>query len=375
MRVARFFAVVVALIGGLVAVTERPAAAAPAAVCGPAPAGHARCFATLGADAEIGTSQAGVAGYGPAQIKQAYGFPTGLAAGAGQTIALVSAFDAPTIQADLGVFSRKFGLPACTTANGCFTKIYARGVAPTVDPGWALESTLDVEWAHAIAPGAKILLIEASSNAFGDLFQAFDVGLQSDAKYISSSWGALEFSGQTIFDPLLDNPGVSDFFGSGDNGAGGLFPASSPEVIAVGGTRLVYNPQKNKNRETGWSGSGGGCSQYYDAGTVQSAFAQYPSSCAGKRAFPDLAAVADSDPGLAVFDSTEVSGQSGWLTVGGTSAATPIMAARAAVTGVVWDAAYVYSASRQYRDIIAGFNGFPTGPGFDLVTGRGRYRS
>jgi subtilase family serine protease len=376
MRIGRVAAVVAALVGGLFGIAEPHAVAAPPRVvdvCGAAPAGYARCLATIqkGAASELGGGPAG--GYTPTEIKKAYGYPTRLTAGRGQTIAIVSAFDAPTIEADLGVFSAQFGLPACTTANGCFTKIYARGVAPTVDTGWALESTLDVEIVHGAAPAAKILLIEASSNNFGDLFQAVDVAHQAGARYVSNSWGALEQPSLTIFDPLLQTPGVSQFWGSGDTGAPGIFPASSPNVVAVGGTTLTLNTTTTKKSEIGWTDGGGGCSTIYDAGAVQAAFAQYPATCAGKRAFPDIAADGDGETGYAIYDSTEDGGIAGWLVVGGTSASTPLMAARAAITGVVWDAAYLYSADRKFFDVKKGNNGFPAGPGFDLVTGRGRY--
>src|SRR6266487_1490938 len=186
-------------------------------------------------------------GLSPATIKSVYSFPTSLTAGAGKTIAIVDAFDDPTAESDLGVFSSQYGLPACTTANGCFTKV----------------------------------------------------------------------------------------------------------------------------NETGGSGSGGGCSLYETATAAQAGFSQYGQvNCAGKRATPDVSLDADPASGVSVFDSTRFQGQKGWFTVGGTSASSPMWAARSAVAGVVVNASYVYGNNTTFRDITAGDNGAPYLVGYDLVTGR-----
>lgn len=187
-------------------------------VCPPVAPGFARCLTEMvvAGGPQPETSAAGdfvPAGFSPDQIKIAHELPMGRRAGRGQTIAIVSAFDSPTVEADLAVFSKQFGLPRCTTANGCFTKVNDTGgtTYPPADAGWALESNLDVQWAHAIAPGAKILLVEANSNSFPDLFRAVNYAVRN-ASYLSGSWGSVEFAGQTIFDPLLRFPGVSKFF-------------------------------------------------------------------------------------------------------------------------------------------------------------------
>jgi subtilase family serine protease len=311
-------------------------------------------------------------GLSPATIKSAYGFPTGNTAGNGQTIAIVDAYDDPTAEADLGVFSGKFGLPPCTAANGCFTKVDQRGGSryPRADGGWALEISLDIQWAHAIAPGATIVLVEADSPSFTNLLTAEDYA-KTHAQYVSNSWGGSEFSGEATYDGHFVQPGVSFFVAAGDSGLPAEYPSSSPNVISVGGTRLTLG---NSVVETGWSGSGGGCSLYETATVAQSGFSQYGQvGCAGKRATPDVALDADPASGVSVYDSTRTSGQSGWFAVGGTSASTPMWAARSAVSGTVVDAAKVYGDTIPFRDITSGNNGAPCLLGLDLVTGRGSW--
>src|SRR6266702_866926 len=270
-------------------------------------------------------------GLSPATIKSVYNFPTSLTAGTGKTIAIVDAFDDPTAESDLAVFSSQYGLPACTTANGCFTKVNQTGGTsyPKSDSGWALEISLDIQWAHAIAPGAKILLVEATSNSFANLLAAEDYA-KANAQYVSNSWGASEFSGETAYDSHFVQTGVSFFVSSGDAGLPAEYPSASPNVLSVGGTTLQFSGG-NFTGETGWSGGGGGCSSYETATAAQSAFGQYPQvGCGGKRATPDVSLDADPSSGVSVYDSTRYQGQSGWFTIGGTSASSPMWAARAA---------------------------------------------
>lgn len=313
-------------------------------------------------------------GLSPATIKSVYNFPTSLTAGAGTTIGIVDAFDDPTAESDLGVFSSQFGLPACTTANGCFTKVDQNGGTnfPRTDSGWALEISLDIQWAHAIAPGAKILLVEATTNSFTNLLAAEDYA-KTHSQYVSNSWGASEFSGEASFDSHFTQPGVSFFASSGDSGLGPIYPSASPRVISVGGTTLHFSGGTFTS-ETGWSGSGGGCSAFETANTAQSGFSQYAQvNCAGRRATPDVSLDADPASGVSVFDSTRFQGQKGWFTVGGTSASSPMWAARSAVAGATVDATFVYGNNIAFRDITAGNNGAPCLVGFDLVTGRGSW--
>jgi subtilase family serine protease len=314
-------------------------------------------------------------GLSPAQIKAAYNFPTSLTAGAGKTIAIVDAYDDPTAESDLNVFSQPFGLPACTTANGCFKKVNQTGGTkyPRADGGWALEISLDIQWAHAIAPGAKILLVEAASNSFTNLMAAEDYA-KAHAQYVSNSWGGSEFSGESTYDRHFSQSGVSFFVSAGDAGTPAEYPSSSPNVISVGGTTLTFDSNGAVLSETGWSGGGGGCSAYETATSAQSSFSGYGQvSCGGKRATPDVSLDADPASGVSVYDSTKTQGQSGWFVVGGTSASSPMWAARSAVAGVVVNSAYVYGNSITYRDITSGNNGAPCLVGFDLCTGRGSW--
>jgi subtilase family serine protease len=345
------------------------------AVCPAAVFGTARCHANVVTDARGNpAATTSPTGLSPATVKTAYSFPTSSTAGAGKTIAIVDAYDDPTAESDLGVFSSQFGLPACTTANLCFKKVNQTGgsALPRKDSGWALEISLDVQWAHAIAPGAHILLVEASSNSFANLLAAEDYA-KAHAQYVSNSWGASEFSGENSYDSHFSQSGVSFFVSSGDAGLPAEYPSASPNVVSVGGTTLHFSGG-NFSSETGWSGSGGGCSAYENATSAQSSFSQYGQvSCSGKRATPDVSLDADPASGVSVYDTTRYQGQSGWFRVGGTSASSPMWAARSAVAGAVVNSAYVYGNSITYRDITSGNNGASALVGFDLVTGRGSW--
>ncbi len=344
-------------------------------VCpGPADPGSARCHAQVLANGASPNASTSPTGLSPATIKAAYQFSTSPTAGAGTTIAIVDAYDDPTAESDLGVFSSQYGLPACTTANGCFTKVNQTGGTkyPRTDPGWALEISLDVQWAHAIAPGAKILLVEASSNSFANLLAAEDYA-KAHAQYVSNSWGGSEFSGETGYDSHFVQPGVSFFVSSGDAGLPAEYPSASPNVISVGGTTLHFTGGVFSS-ETGWSGGGGGCSAYETATAAQSSFGGYAqANCGGKRATPDVSLDADPASGVSVYDSTRYQGSKGWWTVGGTSASSPMWAARAAVAGAGVDATYVYGTAITYRDITSGNNGAACLTGYDLCTGRGSW--
>jgi len=315
-------------------------------------------------------------GLTPAQMKAAYGFSTSNTAGAGKTIAIVDAYDLPTAENDLNVFSTQFGLPACTTASGCFKKVSQTGSTtkyPSYNAGWGLEIALDIEWAHAIAPGANILLVEATSSTFANLLTAEDYAA-AHATYVSNSWGGSESSGQTSYDSHFVHSGVSFFVSAGDAGLPAEYPSSSPNVISVGGTLLTFNANGTVASETGWTSGGGGCSKYETAPAAQSAFAGYAQvSCAGKRATPDISLDADPNSGAAVYDSSNYSGQKGWYQVGGTSLSSPMIAARSAVAGALINSAYIYGNNITYRDITSGNNGAACLVGFDLCSGRGSW--
>lgn len=178
-------------------------------------------------------------GLAPRQVRVAYGFTQVRNLGKGQVIGIVNAYDHPRIQNDLAVFTSHYGILPCNSSNGCFRKIYANGVRPRTDAEWAGETALDVEWAHAVAPSAKILLVEAADNSLNSLFNAIQVAINNGATVISMSWGANEFPQETSFDRIFINSRVSFVAASGDNGNGTSYPAASPYVLAVGGTTLL----------------------------------------------------------------------------------------------------------------------------------------
>jgi outer membrane protein assembly factor BamB len=346
------------------------------AVCPAAPARAAHCHALVVTDAH-GNPDATLAptGLSPSQIKSVYNFPTSNTAGSGKTIAIVDAYDDPTAESDLGVFSSQFGLPGCTTANGCFSKVDQNGGTsyPAVDGHWALEISLDIQWAHAIAPGAKILLVEAASNLFSDLLAAEDYA-KAHAQYVSNSWGSSEFDGEQLYDSNFAQSGVSFFVSAGDIGLPAEYPSASRNVISVGGTTLHFDTNGNFTSETGWSTGGGGCSLYEAPALAQSSFGGYAQvNCNGKRATPDVSLDADPNSGVSVYDTTPYNGSTGWFQVGGTSASSPMWAARSADAGAVVDSTYVYGNSIAYRDITVGNNGASCLIGYDLCSGRGSW--
>jgi subtilase family serine protease len=186
---------------------------------------------------------------------------------------------------------------------------------------------------------------------------------------VSNSWGASEFSGESSYDGHFSHAGVSFFVSAGDSGLPAEYPSASPNVVSVGGTTLHFLSGAFSN-ETGWSSSGGGCSAYEAANTAQSTGSV---NCNGKRATPDVSLDADPNSGVSVYDSVRYYGQSGWFTVGGTSASSPMWAARSADSGAVVNAAYLYGTNVTYRDIISGGNSAGCLTGYDLSTGLGSW--
>ncbi len=366
-----FTVFLLALSNTLPAAAAGPASAGQPVCPGPVANGFTRCHAWILRP----NATSAPTGLSPSQIIGAYGFSSSSTAGAGQTIGIVDAYDDPKAESDLGVFSQTFGLPACTTSNGCFSKVNQNGGTkyPRADSGWALEISLDVQWAHAISPGAKILLVEASSNSFTNLMAAEDYA-SAHANYVSNSWGGSEFSGETAYDSHFVRSGVSFFVSAGDSGLPAQYPSASPNVISVGGTTLSFDASGNLLSETGWSGGGGGCSAYETANSAQSSFPEYGQvGCGVARATPDVSLDADPASGVSVYDTQGYQGQKGWFVVGGTSASSPMWAARSADSGTAVNAAYVYASNITFRDITVGNNGAPCLVGYDLCTGRGSW--
>ena len=371
----------------------KPPSAPSRPVCpGPVAAGAAACLSRVVTDrggTPLGAT--GPTGYSPAQFHGAYELPT--EATAAQTIAIVDAYDAPTIEADLGLYSETFGLPECTTANGCFRKVNQEGVEgsyPHKDGGWALEISLDVEIAHAICQNCQILLVEASTNSFSNLKTAVNAAAALGADEISNSYGGAESPGQTA-DAAYDHPGVAITASAGDSGYAVEYPAASPYVTAVGGTTLTLGAGNSYGGETVWSGSGSGCSAFQAAQAWQLADGNWSlTGCGAKRGVADVAADASPASGASVYDSTVVpeGGGTGWFKIGGTSLSAPLIAAVYALAGGgegEYPAAGLYGHQEDsppsLHDVTGGSDGSCGGttmcegaPGYDGPTGLGTPR-
>jgi subtilase family serine protease len=341
-------------------------------------AGLAHCNAIRTAITGMTPAAATPSGLSPADLQSAYGLVSASATrGADQTIAIVDAYDAPTVEADLAIYRRYFGLPACTTANGCFTKVDQSGGSsyPAGNAGWAEEISLDVDMASAICPNCKILLVEATTASFANLGTAVNYA-SGRAGVVSNSYGGAD-ARDARYGSYYNHPGVAITVSSGDAGYGVEYPASSHYVTAVGGTTLTRASGTTRGwSETAWSGAGSGCS------TRNTALTSAPASLTGcnKRAVADVSAVADPATGVSVYDSTPYQGASGWLTFGGTSVAAPIIAGVFALAGnaSVIDNNYPYTHSSSLNDVTSGSNGScPTaqwcsaGTGWDGPTGLG----
>jgi len=311
-------------------------------------------------------SRRGLDPLSPSQIIGAYNLYSSTG-GAGTTIAIVDAYDDPTIAADLVTFSAHFGLPAANFVE------HKMATSISANSGWALEISLDVEWAHAIAPNATILLVEATSNSLANLLAAVSYATNyPGVKAVSMSWGGSEFSTEASYDSYFSAAKITFFASSGDNGAGVIWPSSSPNVVGVGGTTLNLGSNGAVTSETAWSGSGGGVSAYEIIPTYQ---ANYGLTYA-RRAVPDVSYDADPNTGVYVYDSTPYQGSSGWWDVGGTSVGAPQWAAIQALGLSANNANFYQDAvsaayASYFRDITSGSNGYPAGPGYDLVTGLG----
>lgn len=317
-------------------------------------------------------------GFAPCDLHTAYTLPTDATTGSGQTVAIVDAFDDPSAESDLGVYRSQFGLAACTTANGCFRKTDQNGGTsyPRGDTGWAQEISLDVDMASAICPNCHILLVEAASNSFANLATAVDYAA-TQAGQVSNSYGANESSTADSYASHYYHPNHVITVSSGDNGysAGPQFPADVNTVTAVGGTTLSST---SGPVESVWSGAGSGCSNG-SSSYVQKQSWQTDAGCS-ERTIADVAAVADPNTGVAVYDTY---GASGWLVFGGTSVASPIIASVYALAGnasnsAVWNGSYPYSHTGSLHDIKSGSNGSCGGSylctavtGYDGPTGNG----
>ena len=306
--------------------------------------------------------------YTPAQIRHAYGFDQMTADGTGQTIAIIDAYGSSSIQSDLNTFCSDFNIASTTVVID-----YPQG-KPTSNAGWAEETSLDVEWAHAIAPGAKIVLVAAKSASFSDLLGAVDYAVTTvHATVVSMSWGGSDFADETSYDFHFNHPGVTFVASAGDSSEGVEWPAASPYVVGVGGTSLYLDSNNNRSSETAWSGSGGGISAYESAPLWQSGWSGLTYRCV-----PDVSYLADPNTGVAVVY------RNGGYVFGGTSVGAPQWAALVALSKASFNsAATLYSAAgtantiapNNFYDITSGNNGPDLDDyaiaGYDLVTGLG----
>ncbi len=370
-----------------------PIPASTAHVIPPAPGGAG---ISNPAGSSPGFPSATANGLTPTQVGQAYGFtnisfnadpknlnPGTAGDGTGQTIAIVVAYIQPNIKTDLSAFDQQFNLPDPPSFN-----VLAEAGATNAPRGnWGIEASLDVEWAHALAPGANILLVEAASASNSDLYgRAAFAATQSGVSVVLMGFGTAEFAGETAFDPKFTTPaghrGVVFVAAAGDVAGTVDYPAASPNVLAVGGSSLTTDAQGDYQGESAWSSGGGGLSQYetqpvYQKGVVTQSTSQ--------RATPDVSFNAGYRG--AVYDSYDFGAGTPWNTIGGTSLATAGWAALIAIADqgsllrpmtqgtidgpVARARLYKMQGSEFYHDIQAGSNGYPATPGFDLATGLG----
>jgi subtilase family serine protease len=352
-----------------------------AAVCARGnPAGTARCFAHVVTDARGNIkngkplANAGTpAGYGPADLKAAYAIPAGSGT---PTIAIVDAYGYGNAEADLGVYRAQYGLPACTTANGCFKKVDQNGGTnyPRDDTGWSQESALDLDMASAACPNCKIVLVEAKTSSFTNLAAAVTYAKTiPGVRAISNSYGGSDSSSLAAYDSTYSANNIAITASTGDSGYGAQFPATSPGVVAVGGTSL--NRSGGGFTEAAWNGAGSGCGLGHAKPSWQTGVTD---ACAG-RMEADISAVADPNTGVAVYGPASRRNSS-WMVFGGTSASAPLIGALFALrNGAINAASSVYSHTSALHDVTTGSNGNScpvnyychAGPGYEGRRGLG----
>ena len=343
-------------------ITARPMTAHSERVCATAAKGFAACSALVRIDslgrpaavsaAAVSAAAATPSGYGPADIRAAYNL-SNTTSGA-KTVAVVDAYNDPTAESDLATYRSTYGLPACTTANGCFRKVSQTGSTtrlPRTDAGWAQEISLDLDMVSAACWDCHILLVEASTPSFANLGTAVNYAAkQPGVVAISNSYGGSDSSATSAY----DHPGIAITASTGDSGYGVQSPASFPTVVAVGGTSLTRSSTTRGWTESAWSGAGSGCSTINAKPSWQTAVTQ----CA-KKANADVSAVADPKTGVAVYDSTAYQGSSGWMVFGGTSASAPVVASVYALSRNTagYPASYTWAHPGGLNDVTTGSNG------------------
>jgi subtilase family serine protease len=318
-------------------------------------------------------------GFTPAQLRRAYTISG--RADKNQIVAIVDAYNDPTIKKDLDTYSKQFGLPLlpdCKTdisksSVPCFKQMSQRGTntLPKANSGWAMEIALDVEAVHAMCENCSILLVEATSPNINNLMTAVDTAVKQGADAVSNSYGGPELPQETKFDDHFNHQGIAFTVSSGDSGYGVQYPAASPYVTAVGGTSLYLKSDDSYKNEDAWSGAGSGCSQFEPKPAWQ-----IDSQCSG-RTVADVSAVADPATGFAIYSSTSPKGQKGWFITGGTSLAAPIIAAIYALSGNIpgnkqaTGLPYNLGTKSNLHDVVGGSNG-ECSPAY-LCTGKTKY--
>lgn len=319
------------------------------------------------------------AGFSPSQLRSAYRISgTGSSA---TTVAVIGAYGYANAETDLAQYRAQFGLPTCTTSNGCFRKVNQAGTAgpyPAENVGWAQEAAVDLDMVSAICRNCRLLLVEANTANFEDVAAAVQTAADLGAHVINNSYGGDEFGGYT-YDDYYDYPNIAMVASTGDvgYGQGAQFPSSSEFVTAVGGTTLSTASNFRGWTETAWINTVSGCSILSPKPSWQ-----HDTGCT-TRMVADVAAVADPATGVAVFaPAVDISGNelpAAWLVFGGTSVASPIVAGVYGVNGgTVHGPSDPYLHTGALFDINSGLNGFcdPTyfcnaGPGYDGPTGLG----
>ncbi len=307
------------------------------------------------------------AGFGPTQLRSAYKI-TGTGS-TSTTVAVISAYGYPNAESDLATYRAQFGLPACTTANGCFRKVNqdgGTGSFPELNLGWAVEAALDLDMVSAICRNCKLLLVEANAATFEDLAIAANTAATLGAHVINNSYGGDEGFGAE-YESYYYHPGIAVVASTGDLGFGfgNEFPAASPYVTSVGATSLATAANSRGWTETAWIGSGSGCSTMFAKPTWQ-----HDTGCAG-RMIADVSAVGDPNTGVAAFAPTSDT-SSAWLVLGGTSVAAPIISGVYGVNGgVVHASSDPYSHTSALFDVKSGINAYYCDPLYYCTSDRG----
>ena len=337
--------------------------------------GMLQCLALIQTSPARFESFAGPSGLKPADLQSAYNIK--ISRGTVATIAVVDAYNYAAAESDLAKYRAQFGLPACTTANGCFRRINQAGQssplpgnAPAGDD-WTVEAALDLDMASAACPSCKLILVEADDDVGDGLYLGNDAAAAAGANVVSNSWGGSEDGSEPSLETHFDHAGVGYFASTGDSGYNTVpqYPSTSAHVTAVGGTTLARSTNTRGWAERAWRDGGSSCSS-----SIAKPGYQPATSACSRRMAADVAAVADPNTGVAVYNKAN----GGWLVVGGTSASSPLVAGIYALYGLsAAGPGFAYGHTADFRDVRSGRNGScntvlcKAGTGWDGPTGIG----